>query len=80
MKTVTLEIPTDAANETELARLLRLELGLAVYRHGILSPGRAAELAGLGRWEFGDIAKSRGVNTPYTEEMVEEDFANGDRH
>lgn len=76
MKTLTLEVPS-ARDEAEMVRLLRLELALAVYREAALSPGRAAELAGMGRWEFADIAKSRGVATPYTPEMIEEDFVRG---
>jgi predicted HTH domain antitoxin len=79
MNTVTLEIPAER-DQAELVRLLRLELALAVYREGQLSPGHAAELAGLGRWEFADIAKRRGIPTPYTREMIEEDFAHGGGH
>jgi predicted HTH domain antitoxin len=76
MDTVTLEIPS-TRDDQEMVRLLKLELALAVYRDGKLSPGRAAELAGMGRWEFSEIAKARGVATPYTAEMVHEDFARG---
>lgn len=79
MKTVTLEMPA-AQSQTELVRLLRLELALAVYGEGMLSPVRAAELAGVGRWEFSDIAKVRRVTTPYTAEMINEDFAHGGGH
>jgi predicted HTH domain antitoxin len=68
------------SNEAETQRILRLELALALYREGKLPPGRAADLAGLGRWEFADIAKSRGIPTPYNREMIEEDFARGSRH
>jgi predicted HTH domain antitoxin len=79
MKTVTLEVPPER-DQAELVRLLRLELALAMYREGELSPGRAADLAGVSRWEFSDVAKARGVTTPYTSKMVEEDFAHGGRH
>lgn len=79
MKTVTLEVPPER-DQAELVRLLRLELALAMYREGELSPGRAADLAGIGRWEFTDIAKARRITTPYTTQMVEEDFAHGSRH
>lgn len=79
MNTVTVSVPP-TGDDDEMVRLLRLELALAVYRDGKLSPGRAAELAGIGRWEFADIAKSRGVATPYSREMIREDFANGRGH
>jgi predicted HTH domain antitoxin len=52
---------------------------LDLYRTGELSPGRAAEVAGVDRWEFADIAKAEGIVTPYTVEMVEEGFANARR-
>lgn len=85
MSTLILELPGECmaglgTDEADTRRVLRLELALALYREGKLPPGRAAELAGVGRWEFGDIAKSRGVPTPYTHEMIEEDFAHGGRH
>jgi predicted HTH domain antitoxin len=57
-----------------------LEQALELYRAGKVSPARAAQLAGLNRWKFVDIAKERGITTPYTEEMVKEDFANGRGH
>jgi predicted HTH domain antitoxin len=82
--TLTLELPRESVaslgtNDIERRRTLRLELALALYREGKLSPGSAAELAGLGRWEFADIAKIRGVPTPYTKDMIEEDFSNASR-
>ena len=57
-----------------------LEQALELYRAGKVSPGRAAQLSGLNRWRFVEIAKERGITTPYTEEMVEEDFVNGRGH
>ena len=80
-----LDVPREAvaclgADDAERERILRLELALALYREGKLPPGHAAELAGIGRWEFADAARTRGIPTPYTREMIEEDFAHGDRH
>jgi predicted HTH domain antitoxin len=85
VSTLKLEVPRESvaslgADDAETRRVLRLELALALYREGKLPPGRAAELAGVGRWEFADIAKARGIPTPYTREMMEEDFAHGGRH
>lgn len=57
-----------------------LDEALELYRMGKLSPGRAAQLAGMNRWDFADIVKQRGIRTPYTEDMVKEDFANGRGH
>jgi predicted HTH domain antitoxin len=84
MSALNLEVPREAVaslaeSDSELQQLLRLELALALYRDAKLTPGRAAQLAGMDRWDFGRLAKERGIYTPYTVEMVEEDFANG-RH
>jgi predicted HTH domain antitoxin len=85
MSTLRLEVPRESvsslgANDVETQQVLRLELALALYRDGKLPPGHAADLAGVGRWEFTDIAKTRGIPTPYTREMVEEDAAHGGSH
>lgn len=77
---VILELPPDigerlladrGAAEPEVLR----ELALALYREGHLPPGRAAELAGLGRWEFERLLTERSVPLPYTAAMIAEDFA-----
>ena len=68
------------SDDAETSKVLRLELALELFGEGKLPPGRAAELAGLGRWEFADLAKARGIATPYTPDMIREDFANGHSH
>lgn len=57
-----------------------LELAISLYREGKMPPGRAAELAGMGRWEFHDILVKREVEMPYTKEMVEEDIRHAHSH
>ena len=68
------------STDAKSRRVLPLELALDLYKEGKVSPGRAAQLAGLGRWEFSDIAKARGIATPYTREMIQEDLAHGHSH
>ena len=85
MNTLNLEVPREAVaslgtDDAETGRMLRLELALALYRDGKLPPGRAARVAGVGRWDFADIAKSRGIPSPYTREMIEEDVAHRCSH
>ena len=85
VSTLKLELPSElvaplGADDAERRRMVRLELALALYRDGKLSPGHAAELAELGRWEFADLAKARAVPTPFTREMIEEEFAHGRGH
>jgi len=76
---VTLELPDDIGlqfrqNRPQAESSVLLELAISLYREGKLPPGRAAELAGMGRWEFQDILAERKVEMPYTQEMVEEDI------
>ena len=77
---VTLDIPDDLVERLRTDRAqaeaqLRLELAIALYRDGKLPPGRAAELAGLGRWEFENVLRDRQVLMPYTLTDLEHDIA-----
>lgn len=40
---------------------LRLELGLELFKSDEVSLGRAAEIAGMNRWQFMDEMKARGI-------------------
>ena len=77
---VTLEVPDDFAQQLQtqpkLAEAqLHLELAVALYRDGKLPPGRAAEIAGLSRWEFEDVLRQRQVPMPYSLTDLEHDLA-----
>jgi predicted HTH domain antitoxin len=83
---VTLEIPEDFAQRFQSDREpaeaeLHLALAIALYREGRLPPGRAAEIAGLGRWQFEDVLRQRQVPMPYTVADLEHDlgYAGGRR-
>jgi predicted HTH domain antitoxin len=57
MKTIALEVPDDLAesfggSDEELAQAIRLAAAIEWYRQGLVSQGRAAEIAGLGRTSF----------------------------
>ena len=54
----------------------RLELAIALYREGKLPPGRAATLAGIGRWDFEKVLVARQVPMPWDEEDIENEFRN----
>mgnify|MGYP000194566748 CR=1 FL=1 len=77
---VTLEIP-DAVSSAlrlpppEIQSRLRLELAVSLYTQQILSLGKAAELAGLSRWELNDLLARRGVPMHYSETELNEDLA-----
>ena len=77
---ITLHIPDSVARslrlpEGEAEQRLRSELALALYAQGILSFGKASELAGLSRYLFADLVASRGVPRHYGEEELAEDLA-----
>lgn len=60
---------------------LRKELALALYERGVLSLGKAWQLAEMTRWQFEELLGQRKVTRHYTEEDLAEDltYAQGDR-
>ena len=77
---VTLEIPDGVSAALrlpppELKTRLQLELAVSLYAQQILSLGKAAELAGLSRWELNDLLARRCVPMHYTEAELTEDLA-----
>jgi len=58
--------------ETE-ARL-RTELAIALYAQGILSFGKASELAGISRYGFADITEQREIPRHYTDAELIQDL------
>jgi len=76
---ITLQIPDSIARslrlpEGEAEQRLRTELALAIYAQGILSFGKAAELAGLSRYHFADLVAERGIPRHYGDEELAEDI------
>lgn len=55
-------------------RQLLLELAVALYSRGMLPLGKAGELAGLTRMEFGLLLGRRGIPRQYGEEELAEDL------
>ena len=82
---LTLEVPNEVTQAMRLpppeaeARL-RLELAVGLYTQRLLPPGKAAQLAGLNRWEFDDVLGRRGISAHYTEADLAHDAAYADRH
>ena len=78
---LTLELSDDIGfrllNDPEHAEPdVRRELAIALYREGKLPPGRAAQLAGMDRWDFEKLLVERQVPMPWTMEDVENEFRN----
>jgi predicted HTH domain antitoxin len=76
---VQLHIPTSVAwairlPEKRLVQNLLEELAVALYIQGILSFGKARELASMGKYEFGRLLGERGVPRHYSREELEDDL------
>jgi predicted HTH domain antitoxin len=64
-----LGIPRD-----QLEKHLRLELAVALYAQNLLSMGKAADVAGLNRFNFNDILAGRNIPMHYGQKELEEDL------
>ena len=60
--------------EERIVRELLVELAIALYVQGLLSFGKARELAGLGKYEFGRLLGERGIPRHYGREELEDDL------
>lgn len=58
---------------------LVLELALALYARGVLSFGKARELAGLSKHEFGWVLGRRDIPRHYSAEDLQDDLAYAQR-
>jgi predicted HTH domain antitoxin len=77
---VQLQIPDTVAQairlpEERIVRELLVELAIALYAQGLLSFGKARELAGMGKYEFGRLLGARGIARHYGWEELEDDLA-----
>ena len=75
-----LRIPDSVAQalrvpEEHIEEELLRELAVPLYARGFLSFGKARELAGLGKYEFGQLLGARGVSRHYGREELEDDLA-----
>ena len=76
---IVLHIPDSIARslripESEAEPRLRQELAVALYARGLLSLGKASELAGTSRFVFADTLTQRDVARHYGEEELTEDL------
>lgn len=61
--------------EKRLQTEMLLELAIALYAQDMLSFGKARELAGLGKYEFGQVLGRRGIARHYGTAELEDDLA-----
>ena len=77
---MTLNIPDSVLEglripEAEIAQRLRTELAIALYAQGVLSLGKAAELAEMNRMVFGEIVGLRGIARHYGDAELAQDIS-----
>lgn len=75
---IQLYIPDSIAQALRLPPLeqqqqLTIELAMALYARGILSFGKARELSGLSKYEFGLLLGKRGIPRHYTADDLHSD-------
>jgi predicted HTH domain antitoxin len=82
--TLMLEIPDSVTRAMRLprreqSRQLKIELAVTLYAQGILSFGKACELAGLTQVEFGLLLGKRAIPRQYDEQDLHDDIAYASR-
>jgi predicted HTH domain antitoxin len=58
----------------EVPARLKRELAIRLYAKGLLSFGKARQLAGMTRWDFHDVLGEEGVLRRYNVKELEEDL------
>jgi len=79
MDKIILEIPSDLAEAIRLPleeRVMRIrrELAIRLYEKGLLSFGKARELAGMSKWEFHFLLGEEGIFRRYDLVELEKDL------
>ncbi len=79
METVAVDFPRDLINifkirEKDFPRIVRETLSVELYREGLVSIGKAAEIAGVSIWEMQEILAKRKIPLHYYSEDLENDI------
>jgi predicted HTH domain antitoxin len=77
---LTVELPDGVVKEMPMAAAeiqaeVRREVVVALYARGVVSLGKAVELADLNRADFEEILAQRHIERPYTLTELERDLA-----
>lgn len=80
MRAITLELPPDLREAlrvpvAEQEARLRRELAIRLYEKGLLSFGKARQVAGLSKWAFHELLAAEGIVRHYDVEELEADLA-----
>ncbi|MCD6169646.1 MAG: UPF0175 family protein [Candidatus Latescibacteria bacterium] len=79
MMRLSIEVPKELLQAIKLPAeevpvRLKRELAIRLYAKGLLSFGKARQLAGMTRWDFHDLLGEEGIPRRYDVEEIEEDL------
>jgi len=79
MQTVSVDFPRDLVNifktrEKNFSAKVRGTLSIELYREGLVSIGKAAEIAGVSIWEMQDILAKQKIPLHYYPEDLQNDI------
>lgn len=78
MQTVSVDFPRDLINvfkvrEKDISKVVRETLSSELYREGLISIGKAAEIAEVSIWEMYDVLAKRKISLQYYPEDIAND-------
>ena len=79
MQTIAVDLPSDLINifkirEKDFPSAVLETLSVELYREGIISVGKAAEIAGVSIWEMQEILTKRKIPINFYPEDLEKDI------
>jgi len=79
MINVTVKLPKEVADLVKkpgktLEIAVQEKIILELYREGVISFGKTAELLGMSKWDFIDFLREQEIPLDYTEEDLKEDL------
>ena len=79
MGDISVKVPRDLVRilkvkDEEVPKLVRLYLAIELYRERKVSLGKAAEIAGVSKWEMMEILASKNIPIHYDVEDLEKDI------
>jgi predicted HTH domain antitoxin len=80
MSDISIKVPFDIVRAIRLPpdtiqEELQQELALALYQRGVLSSGKACDLAGVTRWEWEALLGARKIRRHYSDDEIDQDIA-----
>jgi len=79
MEEISVKVPRDLVRilkvrDEEVPKLVKLYLAIELYREGKISLGKAAEIAGVSKWEMMEILASKNIPIQYDVNDLEKDI------